>query len=107
VDALAEKEDTGAGVIKLTPVVALDGLHRGVELSRGIGNEVREHAKSVRFKTKRKSPQIMCAIIKNDQVIFITRYIDDWGCPEITMYKIKLMRRTRDRRMKGQANMAP
>jgi hypothetical protein len=107
VDALAEEEGTNARVIKLAPVVALDGLHSGAELSRGVGNEGRERAESVRFNTKRKSPQIMCAIIKNDQIIFITRYTDDWRCPEITMYKIKLIRCTRGRRMKGQANMAP
>ena len=73
-DALAEKEGTSAGVIKLAPVVALDGLHRGAELSRRVGNEVCERAESVRFNTKRKSPQIMRAIIKNDQIIFITRH---------------------------------
>jgi hypothetical protein len=54
-------------------VVALDGLHRGTELSRGIGNEGRERAESVRFNTKR-SPQVMSAIVKNDQIIFITRH---------------------------------
>ena len=79
----------------------------GTELSRGIGDEVREHAESVRFNTKRKSPQIMRAIVKNDQIIFITKHTDDWRCPEITMYKIKLVGRTRGRHMKGQANMAP
>ena len=46
----------------------------GTELSRGIGDEVRERAESVRFNTKRKSPQIMRAIVKNDQIIFITRH---------------------------------
>jgi len=106
VDALAEKVGTSAGVIKLAPVVALDGLHRGAELSRGVGNDVCERAESVRFNTKKKSPQIMRAIIKNDQIVFITRHTDDWRCPEITMYKIKLVRRTRCRRMKGQENMA-
>ena len=79
----------------------------GTELSRGIGDEVRERAESVRFNTKRKSPQIMLAIVKNDQIIFITRHTDDWRCPEITMYKIKLVGRMRGRRMKGQANMVP
>ena len=73
-DALAEKEGAGAGVIKLEPVVALDGLHMGTELSKGVGDEVRERAESVRFNTKRKSPQIMRAIVKNDQIIFITRH---------------------------------
>jgi hypothetical protein len=107
VDALAKEEGTSTGVIKLAPVVALDSLHKGAELCRGVGNEGCERAKSARFNTKRKSPQIMCAIIKKDQIIFITRYTDDWRCPEITMYKVKLIRCMRGRRMKGQANMAP
>jgi hypothetical protein len=80
-DALAEEKGTSAGVIKLVSVVALDGLHRGAVLCRGVGNEGRESVESVRFNTKRKSPQIMRAIIKNDQLIFITRYTDDWRCP--------------------------
>ena len=55
-------------------VVTLDGLHSGAELDRGIGKEGRERAESVSFNTKRKSPQVMSAIVKNDQIIFITRH---------------------------------
>jgi hypothetical protein len=75
------EKGASARVIKLAAIVALEGLHRGVDLCRGVGNEGRESVESVRFNTKRKSPQIMCAIIKNDQTIFITRYTDDWRCP--------------------------
>jgi hypothetical protein len=74
VDALAKKKGMSTRVVKLAPVVTLDGLHSGAELDRGIGKEGRERAESVSFNTKRKSPQVMSAIVKNDQIIFITRH---------------------------------
>jgi hypothetical protein len=74
VDALAKKKGMSTRVVKLAPVVTLDGLHSGAKLDRGIGKEGRERAESVSFNTKRKSPQVMSAIVKNDQIIFITRH---------------------------------
>jgi hypothetical protein len=49
----------------------------------------------------------MCAIVKDDQIIFITRYTDNRRCLKVAMYKIKLIRRMEGRHMKGQASMAP
>ena len=80
-DALSEEELTGAGVIKLTTVVALNRLDAGAELGGGMGNEVSKHAESFRFEAQRKCPQIMNAIIKYDQVIFITRNTDNLRGP--------------------------
>ena len=51
VDAPGEEESTGAGVVKLAPVVALNSLYGGAELGGGVGNEVGERAESVRFNT--------------------------------------------------------
>jgi hypothetical protein len=82
-------EGTGVGVVKLTPVVALDSLHSSPELCGHIRKEISKCAKRVRFESKRESPQIMCVIIKYNQVILISRNTGDRRCPQITMYKIE------------------
>jgi len=51
VDALGEEEVAGAGVVKLFPVVTLDGFDAGAKLSGGVGDEVSKRAESVRFKS--------------------------------------------------------
>jgi hypothetical protein len=72
VDAAGDEERSGAGVVKLTPVVTLDSLHRRGKLCGVVGDEPSKCAESVRFETQRKSPQVMSAAIKNNQIIFIT-----------------------------------
>jgi len=94
-DALGEEEVTGARVVKLFPVVALDSLDVGAKLGGGVGDEVSKRAESVRFKSQRKSPQVVSAIIKYNQIIFVTGNTDNWRGPQVTMNKIKLARRTR------------
>jgi len=80
-DALREEEVAGTRVVKLFPVVTLDSLDMGTELGGGMGDEVSERAESVRFKMQRKCPQVVSAIIKNDQIIFVTRNANNWRCP--------------------------
>jgi hypothetical protein len=80
-DALSEEELPGARVVELAPVVALDNLDACAELGGGVGDEVSERVECVRFEAQGKSPQIMSAIIKNDQIIFITRNADNWRGP--------------------------
>ena len=106
-DALGEEEVTGARVVKLFPVVALNSLDVGAKLGGGVGDEVGKRTVSVRFESQRKSLQVVSAIIKYDQIVFVTRNTDNWRCPQVTMNKIKLARRTRGGRMKGQTNMTP
>ena len=77
VDALGEEEVIGARVVKLFPIIALDSLDGDTKLSGGIGDEVSESTESVRFKVQRKSPQIMSAIIKYNQIIFVSRNADN------------------------------
>jgi hypothetical protein len=72
VDAAGEEECVDAGVVKLAPVVTMDSLHRSSKLCGGVGDESGKCAESVRFETRRKSPQVMSAVIKNNQIIFIT-----------------------------------
>ena len=76
----------GRGVIELTAIVALDGLDRSAKLRAHIGKKVREGGKSIGFRTKRKCPSIVGAIIDNNEIIFVTRHTSDRGCPKITMY---------------------
>ena len=80
-DALSEEKLMGARVVKLSPVVALNNLDPGAKLGGGVSDEVSKRAESVRFKPQRKRPQIMSAIIKYDQVVFITRNADNWRGP--------------------------
>jgi hypothetical protein len=72
VDAAGDEERLGAGVVKLASVVTLDNLHRSSKLCGGVCDEYGKCAESVRFETQRKSPQVMSAVIKNNQIIFIT-----------------------------------
>jgi hypothetical protein len=74
--------------------------HSGPELCGHIRKEISKCAKRVRFESKRESPQIMCVIIKYNQVILIARYTGDWRCPQITMYKIKPTQSSRRRNPK-------
>ena len=71
-NALSEEEGLSVGVVELLPVVTLNSLDRGAKLSGGGGEEVRERAVSIRLEAQRKSPQIVSAIIKYDQIIFVT-----------------------------------
>jgi len=51
VNALGEKKMAGAGVVKLFPVVALNGFDASAKLSGDMGNELSERAESVKFKS--------------------------------------------------------
>jgi len=53
VDALSEEKLTGARVVKLSPVVALNSLDPGAKLGGGVSDEVSKRAESVRFKPQR------------------------------------------------------
>jgi len=76
-NAPSEEERAGSGVIKLFAIVALNGFDARAKLGRGVGEEVGDRAESVRLKSKGKSPQIMSAIIKYDQIIFKSRDAND------------------------------
>jgi hypothetical protein len=48
--AIRQEEDSGGRVVKLAPVIALDGFDLLVELIRHISNEIGQSGKCVRFK---------------------------------------------------------
>ena len=90
-DALSEEKVTSTRVVEFFPIVALDRLDMCVKLSGDMDDELSQRAESVRFESQRKYPQVMSAVIKNNQIIFITRNIDNWGSSQITVNKIKLI----------------
>ena len=49
--AVGEEEGVSAGVVKLTPIVALDSFHRDAELCAHIGKEICQCGEGVRFNT--------------------------------------------------------
>ena len=72
-NAPSEEERVGSGVIKLFAIVAVNDFDTSAKLGGGVGEEVGDRAESVKLKSKRKSPQVMSAIIKYDQIIFKSR----------------------------------
>ena len=66
-NTLREEEGMGGGVIKLTPVVALDGLNGDAELSGHPGKEVEKGGEGLRLGAQRKSPRVMRKIINHDR----------------------------------------
>ena len=54
--AMGEQEGARRGVIKLTPIVGLDGLDGATELCSNVGKEIGQSVKRVGFKFERKRP---------------------------------------------------
>jgi hypothetical protein len=54
--AIRQEEDPSGRVVKLAPVVALDGFDLPAELIRHISKEIGQSGECVRFKLYRKSP---------------------------------------------------
>jgi hypothetical protein len=84
--AFRQEKGPSGRVVKLAPVVTLDGRHGAAELCRDIGKEIGQSSECVRFKFKRKRPYVMSKIIENNQIILITRHTDNGGCPQIKMH---------------------
>jgi hypothetical protein len=65
---------------------------------------VEEGGKRVRLGTQRESPRVVREIIDHDQVVLVARHAKNKRSPQITMDKIKDVRRMR-RKRKRKANM--
>ena len=76
VDSMGEEEGAGAGVSKLTTIVALKNFDRGAELCGNEGKETRQSIKSVRFQAQRKCLEVVRHIIENHRVVFISRHYE-------------------------------
>ena len=68
-----EEERTRGVVIKLTAIVALDGLNGEAELGGHLGKEVNEGGKRLRLSAQRKSPRKVRKIIDHHQIVLIAR----------------------------------
>ena len=81
-------------------LVLLYGLNGEAELSGHLGKEVEQGGKGLRLGAQRKSPRVMREIINHHQIVFITRNAGYKRSPQVTVNKIKGMRRIQRRRKK-------
>jgi hypothetical protein len=81
-----EEESAGGGVSKLTSIIALDAPDGAIKLRGYKGKEVGEGGEGVGLLTQRKSPRVVGAVIKDDQVILVTRDTRNRGGSKVTMY---------------------
>jgi hypothetical protein len=84
-----EEESAGGGVIKLTSIIALDTPDGAAKLRRHKGEEVGEGGEYVKLLAQRKSPQVVSALIEDDQVILVTRDTRNRGGPKVVVYEVK------------------
>jgi hypothetical protein len=76
-----EEERAGLRIIEFTAVVALDALDSGAKLRADISEKIRKSGKCIGFEAEWKSPNVVGAIIKNNQIIFVARHTNNWRCP--------------------------
>jgi hypothetical protein len=72
-DAVREEESVCGGVIKLMSNIALDALDGSTQLRGHKGEKVGEGGEGVRLLARWKIPRVVGAIIKDVQVILVTK----------------------------------
>jgi hypothetical protein len=77
------KEELPQGVVKFTPIVALDALNLATELSGDKRKELSDSQQGVRLQTQSKSPRVVQKIVKNDKTIFRARDVNNRRCPNM------------------------
>jgi hypothetical protein len=102
-----EEESVSGGVIKLASIIALDAPDGAAKLRRHKGKEVREGGEGVGLLAQRKSPQVVGAVIKDDQIILVTRDTRNKEGPMVTVYGVKGLKGTSRGARKGQQNVRP
>jgi hypothetical protein len=93
------------GVIKLASIIALDASDGAVKLRGYKGKEVGEGGEGVRLLAQRKSPQVVGAVNKDDQVILVTRDTRNMGGPKVIVYKVKGLKGSSRGARKGQPDV--
>lgn len=78
---MGEKECAGLRIIKFTAIIALNALDGDAELGANISEKICKCGRSLGFEAERKRPNVVGAIIKNYQIIFIARHTNNWGGP--------------------------
>ena len=76
----------------------MDDLNGETELSGHLGKEVEEGGEGLRLGAQRKHPRVVREIIDHHQIVFITRKAKNRRGPQVTVNKVKCMRRMRRRR---------
>lgn len=69
-NTVREKEEVGGGIVKLVIVLALYTFYGSAKLSGNKGEKMGNGGKRVRFEAKRECPQVMGAIIENNNIVF-------------------------------------
>jgi hypothetical protein len=83
-DVVRDEESVGEGVIKLTSIITLDALDGAAKLRGHKDREVGEGGEGVGLLAQRKGTQVVDAVIKDDQVILVTRDTRNMGGSEVT-----------------------
>ena len=65
-------------IIEFATIVTLNTLDGDTKLSANISEKVCKGGKGVRLKAQGKCPQIVGTVIKNGQIVFMTRHTSDW-----------------------------
>jgi hypothetical protein len=92
-DTAREEERAGGGVIKLTPVVTLDGLNGEAELSGHPGEEVGDRGERLRLGAQRKGPRVVREVVQHHQIVLVARDAGYRRRPQVTVDEIKDVRR--------------
>ena len=73
-------------IIKFPTTVTLNPTNSGRKLSLNKGKEITEGVKNIRFQAKWESPQVVCEIIENNEIVLVTRDASNRRGPKVTMY---------------------
>jgi hypothetical protein len=104
-DAMREEEHADGVVIKLVFIITLDAPDGATKLRGHKGKEVREGGEGVGLLAQRESPQVVDAVIKDDQVILVTRDTRNRGSPKVTVYEVKWLKGSSRGARKGQPDV--
>lgn len=82
---MSEEERAGRGIVKFTPIVALDVFYGAAKLSGHIRKEICQGRKSLGLEPQRESLEKVRVIVKNNEIIFIPRHTLDRRGSQVTM----------------------
>lgn len=88
-DATGSEMAAQSVVIKLLAIVRLKSNKRELKLSAHICMKLKNVMKSIRLGTQWKCPNIVCAIINQNEIVLITRKASHRRGPNISMNKLK------------------
>jgi hypothetical protein len=81
VDTVGEEESSCVGVVKLTTIITLQAFYGGAKLSGNKREKISNSGKCVGFEAERECPQEVGAVVKDGEVVFVTRNTGYWRSP--------------------------